>query len=222
MNQSPVTLTVDRAGVLACKNDIIRRPPPVPLMDDPPAKRPPRLLPAIGDEAFVRATGKPPADWFALIDAWGGADRAHAEIAQWLAGEHGLDGWWAQNVTVHYERARGLRAPNQKADGFSVSVTRTFDGSPDSIGSWFTHDALRDRWLEPGLLSLRTVQLGRSARFNVTGGLTRMAIWLTPRPGGRTSVQIQHERLPDAAAVEEWRAFWKERLERLAEAVAGA
>lgn len=191
-------------------------------MDDAPERRTLKPLPAIGDEAFVRATGKPSEAWFELIDAWGGQQRSHTEIAAWLAAEQGLDGWWAQNVTVHYERARGLRAPNQKADGFAVSVSRTFDLDPDSIGSWFTHDALRDRWLQPGLLSLRTVQLGRSARFDVAGDSSRVAIWLTAKPNGRTSVQLQHERLPDAEAVDQWRAFWKERMERLAAAAANA
>ncbi|MFM9107039.1 MAG: DUF4287 domain-containing protein [Chloroflexota bacterium] len=189
-------------------------------MEDASRTRPPSAQSPIGDDAFVRATGKPPADWFALIDAWGGEQRSHAEIARWLADEHGLGGWWAQNVTVSYERARGLRAVNQKTDGFAVSVSRTLDVAPDLVSAWFTHDALRDRWLEPGLLSLRTVQLGRSARFNVAGGDTRLAVWLSAKPGGRTGVQVQHERLPDADAVDHWRAFWKERLNRLAAAIA--
>ncbi|MGI9253139.1 MAG: DUF4287 domain-containing protein [Thermomicrobiales bacterium] len=170
-------------------------------MDDAPEKLPPRRAPVIGDDAFVRATGKPPADWFSLIDEWGGAQQSHADIAHWLTDAHALDGWWAQMVTVAYERSRGLRAHNQKADGFSVSVSRTLDLDADSISSWFTHDALRDRWLEPATLSLRTVQLGRSARFDVAGGPTRLAIWLTPKPSGKTSLQLQHEQLPDAASV---------------------
>jgi hypothetical protein len=32
-------------------------------------------------------------------------------------------------------------------------------------------------------------------------------------------VQLQHERLADAAAVEETRRFWKDRLRRLADAL---
>ena len=190
-------------------------------MEDSRAKRPPRRSPTIGDEAFVRATGKAPAEWVRIIEESGGGQRSHAEIAGWLAAEHGLDGWWAQNVTVHYERASGRRAPHQKADGYAVSVSRTVDLEADAIGAWFTHDSLRDRWLDPGLLSLRTLQLGRSARFTVAGSDSRVAIWLTPKPGGRTGVQVQHERLPDPEAVEHWRAFWREHLDRLATIATG-
>ena len=62
------------------------------------------------------------AEWFAILDAWGATDHTHTEIARWLAGA-GRPGWWTQNVTVAYERARGMRARHQMADGFSVSVT---------------------------------------------------------------------------------------------------
>ena len=72
-----------------------------------------------------RATGKRHAEWFALLDEWGATEHTHTEIARWLSETHGFPGWWVQNVTVAYERARGMRAPHQMRDGFSVSVTRT-------------------------------------------------------------------------------------------------
>ena len=43
-----------------------------------------------------------------------------------------------------------------------------------------------------------------------------MFAWFTDKGDGRSSVQIQHERLADAAAVTELKGFWKERLSRLA------
>jgi hypothetical protein len=190
-------------------------------MDDAPVERLRRSTPTISDDAFRRATGKGPEEWFALLDQQGAQQQRHAEIARWLAEEQGVDGWWSQMITVSYERARGLREPHQKADGFAVSVSRTFDLDAEAIEAWFTHDALRDRWLEPGLLRLRTVQLGRSARFDVEGTGSRLGVWLTRRPNGKTAVQLQHERLPDADAVEEWRAFWKAHLDQLGTIIAG-
>jgi hypothetical protein len=38
-----------------------------------------------------------------------------------------------------------------------------------------------------------------------------------PKDRNRTTVTVQHEKLPDAGAVEKMRAFWKERLTRLGE-----
>jgi uncharacterized protein YndB with AHSA1/START domain len=37
-----------------------------------------------------------------------------------------------------------------------------------------------------------------------------------PKDRSKTTVTVQHERLPDARAVEEMRGMWKENLDRLA------
>ena len=79
----------------------------------------------VADESMVRATGRSHAEWFAILDAWGATDHTHTEIARWLGEAQGVRPWWTQSVTVAYERARGMRARHQMADGFSVSVTRT-------------------------------------------------------------------------------------------------
>ena len=72
---------------------------------------------------MIRAnTGRVWDEWFALLDAWGGVERPHPEIARWLNQEHGIPGWWAQGVTVAYEQARGLRAPRQRRAACSRSA----------------------------------------------------------------------------------------------------
>lgn len=186
-------------------------------MFKPADETPRRIAGSIGDDAVARATGRDWDGWFALLDARS-ADQPchdHADTARWLHEEHGLTGWWSQAVTVAWERSRGHRAANQKSDGFAVSVSRTIAAAPDAITAWFTHDALRDRWLEPGMLGIRAVRPGRSARFDVHDGAGRLALWLAPRANGRTVVQLQHERLESSDAVERWRAFWHDRLARL-------
>lgn len=73
---------------------------------DPPAEG------QAGSEATVRErTGRGWEEWFALLDGWGAAERSRAEIIGWLGAEHRVGDWWAQCVTVGYERARGLRMP---------------------------------------------------------------------------------------------------------------
>ena len=54
-----------------------------------------------------KGTGKGWDDWFRVLDGWDATSRSHTEIARYVNGEHGVDGWWAQSVTVGYERARG-------------------------------------------------------------------------------------------------------------------
>lgn len=172
----------------------------------------------MSDESLRRATGRGWREWLALLDAWGAADHAHPAIARHLSDEHGVDGWWAQTVTVGYERARGRRAIHQHADGFTAGVSRTFPVAAERLTEFFAVEGTRDRWLDPGTLSLRRSTPGRSARFDVAGG-GRLAIFVTAKGPAKCSVALQHEKLPDAEAVARWRAFWKERLTRLGDEI---
>jgi hypothetical protein len=81
--------------------------------------------PPVADERVLEATGRGSQAWFALLDGWGAAGRSHTEIARRLREDQGVDAWYAQSITVGYERARGLRAPGQRPDGFAVGASRT-------------------------------------------------------------------------------------------------
>jgi hypothetical protein len=83
----------------------------------------------LSDARLASGTGKPAAEWFAILDELGATGWAHARIAAHLVAEHEVAPWWAQGITVRYEQERGLRLPGQQADGtFSVSVSRSLLG----------------------------------------------------------------------------------------------
>lgn len=85
----------------------------------------------MGPEAMRRATGRTHDQWRAVLSDDGARDWPHARIAQHLVQEHGLDGWWAQAVTVDFQQAVKGRLPGQRADGtFSVTKTATLPGEP--------------------------------------------------------------------------------------------
>jgi hypothetical protein len=174
--------------------------------------------PGPSEAAIRRATGHGWDHWFVLLDAWDASVKGHPAIAQHLVEAHGLDGWWAQSVTVGYERTRGLRARHQHADGFAFGVSRTFPVAVERLAEFVTDESRRDRWLEPCTLRPRTAIPGRSARFDVEGG-GRLLVTLTAKGPAKTTVTLTHEKLPDAAGVETWRVFWKDRLVRLGEVV---
>jgi hypothetical protein len=181
---------------------------------------PPRVAdPGMPDESIVRGSGRDWDSWFRILDAWGATKRTHTEIARYVGEEHGVDGWWAQTVAVGYERARGMRARYQRSGGaFSVSVSKTLPVEADRLFRAFTESRARNRWLEPGTLRTRTSQPGRTARFDVRDG-SRLNASFTPKGEARTTVSLEVEKLPHADAVEEVRAFWKERLARLADTI---
>jgi hypothetical protein len=167
-------------------------------------------------ETLRRATGRERDDWFALLDAWGAAGREHREIAAWLIGEHAVAGWWAQTLTVDYERARGLRPPGGSRDGtFTVNASRTMAVPVARLFAAFVDAKQRQRWLPGVVMRVRTAQQGRSARFDWEDGATRVIVGFDRKGAGRSLVALAHERLPNARAAEKTRAYWRERLAAL-------
>jgi len=169
------------------------------------------------DETIKRGSGKSWDDWFAILDAWGATKRSHTEIARYVSEKHGVSGWWAQTVTVGYERGRGMRRLHERTSGFYVGVSKTLPVGVMRLSEEFTDTKKRNRWLEPGLLRTRTSQPGKSARFDFLEDDSRVHVYFVSKGRGKATVAIQHERLADEGAVEERRSFWKERLGRLVE-----
>jgi hypothetical protein len=179
---------------------------------------PPRLAePPVSEDAIRRGTGRGWDDWFRILDTWNGTSHTHTEIARYVNGEHGIDGWWAQSVTVGYERARGMRAPNQRPEGFEVSVSKTVDLPRMEAWRAFVEPRRRASWLDLGLrVRTGTRTMGRSARFDVPADGTRVHVSFDPKGDDRSVVTITHVKLAGAADVAVHRADWRERLGRLA------
>ena len=196
----------------------------IPRVDSEPGEPslpPRRAEPGLGEEAVRRATGMGWDDWFRLLDAWQGTERTHPEMARHLAAEYGLAGWWAQGVTVGYERARGMRALHEGSNGFAVTVSKTFPVPAARLFAAFVDEVERDRWLESGTLRQRTARPVSSARFDLVGDETRLELFLTAKGDAKTAVALQQVKLRSAGEVEDARAVWKERLNRLAGMLAG-
>jgi len=195
--------TAARAQVLR-KSDVPEHPGPDTL-----------AIAGVSDEAMVRGTGKPLAEWLQLLDAWGADQRKHTEIARWIVGEHGVPGWWAQNVTVAYERARGMRTLHQDPTGFSISVSKTIGATPERTSDALTDPSLRKAWLPGAPIRVRRSTRGRSARFDWDDPPSLVGVMLFAKGEGRTQVSLGHEKLPDADAAERLKLMWRERLAAL-------
>jgi uncharacterized protein YndB with AHSA1/START domain len=174
-------------------------------------------LTGVSHEAMVRATGKQIGEWLEVLDAWGARDRKHSEIARWLVAEHDIPGWWAQSVTVGYERARGMRVRHQEPGGFSVSISRTIAVPAELISDAFAEPSMRTKWLPDAPITLRTANRGRSARFDWADPPSRIGFDMFPKGEGKTQIGLVHEKLPDADAAARTKAMWRERLTALKE-----
>lgn len=72
--------------------------------------------PELSDAAICTATGRGWEDWCDVIQGWPGHGEGHTAIAAHLVQELGVDSWWAQSVTVGYERIVGQRLPHQQPE----------------------------------------------------------------------------------------------------------
>ncbi|SFB12659.1 hypothetical protein SAMN05216266_10575 [Amycolatopsis marina] len=168
------------------------------------------------DAPLRERTGKGQDEWFSLLDAWGGTQHTHTEIARWLVEQHQVDGWWAQSITVAYEQARGMRAPGQKSDGyFSAGATKTIAVSVDRLFAAFADEALRTQWLPEADLAVRTATAPKSFRADWADGSTRIVVTFLPKGEAKALVAVSHDRLTESDAAARMKAYWRDRLAAL-------
>ncbi len=116
---------------------------------------------------------------------------------------------------MSFERARGLRAVGERADGFAVSVQRTVAVSVGRLYDAVVDPAERERWLPEGELRERTATRPRSARFDWAGDGSRVTVTFLDRGGSASAVAVEHARLADAGEAERTKALWRARLSAL-------
>ena len=167
------------------------------------------------DDKIKDATGKGWEAWFSILDRWGARERKHGETAGFLMDEHGVPGWWAQSITVWYERARGMRLKHQQADGFTIYASKTVAVPIDVLFEAFVNPRSRRKWLTDGTMSLRTSQPGHTARFNWGDGPTRVLVSFDDKGPSKSAVAVAHERLPDPDEAETAKLSWRKRLSDL-------
>lgn len=193
--------------------------PDGPVVDgSSPAGAPtPRFEPPVSEERLVEATGRTWAEWFSLMDDAGALTWTHTEMARWLREQRDVGGWWSQSIAVGYERARGLRAPGQRADGWSVTATKTIAVPVERAFESWQDERVRRRWLPEDGLSLRTATAPKSARYDWEDGTTRVIVSFEAVGDMKTRVAMAHERLPDAETAEQMKLWWRQRLVALKE-----
>lgn len=173
----------------------------------------------VGDAAVRAATGRGWEEWFAILDAADAPTWKHPQIARYLAQEQGVSDWWSQMVTVGYEQARGLRAPGQKADGFTAGGSRTLDAPAAMVYAAWMDDEKRSTWLPDVEWTVTKATENKSLRILWSDGVSRIDVDFRAKDGARSQVALQHSKLADAEAAAEYKQFWAEALDRLRELV---
>lgn len=163
--------------------------------------------PEHSDEVIRDNTGRGWDEWRALIEGWPGHEEGHGAVASWLQDEHGVPGWWAQALTVGWERISGRRLPHQMADGtFTANRSATITTDPDALREMLLDEQDRAR-LFPGLdPELRSRPTSKNVRLGLGGGVAELA--MAPKDDGRVTVTASHTKLSSPDEVGYWKDFW--------------
>lgn len=205
------------------------------------AKKQVKKLDGVSDKAVQKATGHVWSEWFAILDKSGAKKWDHKEIVAYLKDNYELTGWWQQNVTVAYEKAKGRRVVGQTADtGFQVGVQKTLPISLDDAWALMSSGKGIACWLgKVSRLSLSEgktykTESGIEGEIRVVKPRNRVRLtWKRPgmkRPatlqvalvgnGQKTSLRVHLEHLPSQKFRDEMKSHWRGVLDELVELAA--
>jgi uncharacterized protein YndB with AHSA1/START domain len=189
------------------------------------------------EETVRERTGKGWPEWLDVLDEFDCRAKGHTATAKWLEAEHGLTSWWAQTVTVQYERERGIREIGQRHDGkFALNVTRTIAAPVERVWNAFADEKEMSTWFttghrhdfrEGGSYSNgdgdkgKYTKIAPQERLHFTwenekhcpGSL--VIVEFMPKGAEKTTVAITHEKLPDKAGVDDMKTGWSWALDCL-------
>jgi hypothetical protein len=177
------------------------------------------------DEAVQEATGRTWKQWRAELDAMGASDLSHKEIARRLQEDPKVSGWWAQTITVEFERAIGRREVGQSCTGsFQTQASKTVLGGMDEVlARW---QALVEGRAEfdgvpiDGEPSVSETDNWRYWRVSLADG-TKINVDISEKKSSanqdkKSRIAARHEKLPDSDSVARWKAYWKEFIQGVA------
>lgn len=188
----------------------------------PRTARPPSTPPVPGadyarvagmsNEAVRAKTGRTWKQWVRALDAVGAASLSHREIARHMNEILNGNPWWAQTVTVGYERIKGLRDVGQRRGGlYEANKSKTFPVPVAVLYRTFRDVRVRGRWLPDAPLTVRSAAPEKSMRAVWKDG-TPVQFTFSAKGPKKSAVSIQHGKLPNKAAMEKKKRFWGERL----------
>ena len=171
-------------------------------------------LAGTSDRTMKEKTGCAWERWVVALDYHGAAKMSHGDIAKLVRTKYKIDGWWAQAVTVGYERIRGLRARGQQRDGtYGATKSRTFDVPVATLFDAWADPGIRRQWLKGGV-KVRTATPPKSMRLDwAERGI--IAVGFTAKGKTKSIVSLEHTKLPDRDTANHFKEYWSERLDAL-------
>jgi hypothetical protein len=179
-------------------------------------------LAGMSDASLKAKTGCTWERWVRALDGVQAHAWPHRKIVSYVHATYKTPDWWAQMVTVGYERIRGLREIGQQRDGlFRASRSKTFPVPVSRLFRAFSDARTRRHWLPGVELTIRTAIADKSARVTWKDG-TSVEAYFAPKGEAKSQLAVQHERLPSKQAAAQMKQYWGERLDALVGVLTGS
>jgi uncharacterized protein YndB with AHSA1/START domain len=192
--------------------------------------------PTFSDAACKAATSRSIDQWFAELDALGGAALGRRELVHRIHTAANKNDWWATTIVVEYEKARGVFEKDGRPKGYSVCSTKTIAAPVERVFAAFGDPADLDRWLGEGTTiafadggELTNADGNRATFTRIRANKDLRLDWRSPdlAPGtsvevlfadkgnGKTGITLNHNRIQDRLDADVLRATWARAFDRL-------
>jgi len=176
----------------------------------------------MSDDKLKEKTGCTWARWVHALDHYRADQMSHADIATLVRERYTISSWWSQTVAVGYERIKGLRARGQQRNGtFQISKSRTYNVPVATLFDAWTDARMRQRWLKEAGVKVRKATAHKSIRLDWPDGAI-VAVGFFAKGKSKSSVAIEHTKLPDRATGERLKQQWSDRFDALGEVLAAS
>ena len=173
-------------------------------------------LAGMSDAAVKQHTGCTWDRWVRALDQHGADAMPHRDIVTLVRTKYHVADWWSQMVTVGYERIKGLRARGQRRDGtYEATKSRTFAVPAATLFDAWANARRRKAWLGERV-AIRTATAPKSMRIGWNDG-SIVAVGFYAKGPSKSSVAVQHAKLPDRDTAERLKQYWTDRLDALGE-----
>jgi hypothetical protein len=205
MTKTGESYTTARAHVLTKKKSARPAAPAVDLA----------ALAGMKEDSILAKTGRTWQQWVRALDADGAAAMPHGDIAKIVHKKYEVGDWWAQSVTVGYERIKGLRERGQRRNGtYEANKSRTFNVPVKALFDAWADGAARQRWLDAVKPAVRTARSPVSMRLQWPDG-TLVVVGFIDKGPRKSTVALTHTKLRDRAASSKAKEYWTDRLDAL-------
>lgn len=173
-------------------------------------------LAGMSNEKVKAKTGCTWERWVSALDRDGATQMAHPDIAALVKEKYKIGPWWTQTITVGYERIKGLRVRGQQRNGtFQMTKSRTYDVPVTTLFDAWADATTRKRWLK-ATVKVRVATPTKSMRLDWSdGGI--VAIGFAAKGKSKSSVAVEHTKLPDLERANGLKREWSDRLDALGE-----